>query len=269
VTRRWLKPRSFVDLFQQGVGIPFEIFRVKVNGHSVDVYAKDGDCMAYLQPGMATLLTLMRCLGGVYHSIFALIPDYDFGFTVLTAVGSQWDFFNAARSILPNLITTHILPVLDSIAAQQSDRRFAGNYTAPGLNSSVTFTTDSTPGLKLTQWLSNGTDILADVFGKLGTDDFRLVPNGLYDEGSGKVGFTGVYQESSSEPPPPADGNLGNWYFPCQTWTEVSEVTYGDVGLEQFVFEVDGASSYGGGQGQGKAKRVRSLALEVGMVREE
>ena len=44
VTNRWFKPTSFVESFAQGVGRPWEIYRYKVNGQSVDVYTKAGDC---------------------------------------------------------------------------------------------------------------------------------------------------------------------------------------------------------------------------------
>ena len=43
-TRRWLKPSAFVESFDQGVGRPWEIFRLKVNGKLVDLYTKSGDC---------------------------------------------------------------------------------------------------------------------------------------------------------------------------------------------------------------------------------
>ena len=44
LTYRWLKPTSFVEDFAQGVGRPWEIYRLKVNGQSVDLYTKGGDC---------------------------------------------------------------------------------------------------------------------------------------------------------------------------------------------------------------------------------
>lgn len=46
-TNRWFKPASFVEAWDQGVGRPWEIFRVKVNGQSVDLYAKGGDCESF------------------------------------------------------------------------------------------------------------------------------------------------------------------------------------------------------------------------------
>jgi CubicO group peptidase (beta-lactamase class C family) len=44
VTNRWFKPSSFVEDWSAGVGRPWEIFRLKVNGQSVDAYTKSGDC---------------------------------------------------------------------------------------------------------------------------------------------------------------------------------------------------------------------------------
>lgn len=46
-TRRWFKPQFLVESFEQGVDMPWEISRVKVDGYTVDVYTKDGD---YLSP---------------------------------------------------------------------------------------------------------------------------------------------------------------------------------------------------------------------------
>ena len=44
ITRRWLKPASFLENFAQGVGRPWEIYRAKIDNYSVDVYSKGGDC---------------------------------------------------------------------------------------------------------------------------------------------------------------------------------------------------------------------------------
>lgn len=44
VTRHWLRPDTFSEFFAQGVGKPWEIFRVKINGASVEIYSKLGDC---------------------------------------------------------------------------------------------------------------------------------------------------------------------------------------------------------------------------------
>lgn len=43
VTKRWLKPTSFIEDFAQGVGLAWEIYRAKIEKHSVDIYSKGGD----------------------------------------------------------------------------------------------------------------------------------------------------------------------------------------------------------------------------------
>ncbi len=43
-TNRWLKPSSFLESFSQGVGRPWEIWRRKLHGQSIDLYTKTGDC---------------------------------------------------------------------------------------------------------------------------------------------------------------------------------------------------------------------------------
>jgi hypothetical protein len=43
LTRRWLKHISFLEDFAQGVGLAWEIYRVKVDNHSVGIFTKGGD----------------------------------------------------------------------------------------------------------------------------------------------------------------------------------------------------------------------------------
>lgn len=62
VTRRWLKPTSFIEDFAQGVGLAWEIYRVKIDKHSVDIYSKGGD-------SKWSLLVVACAIGG-------LLTDY-------------------------------------------------------------------------------------------------------------------------------------------------------------------------------------------------
>lgn len=192
----------------QSVGRGWEIFRQRINGHSVDFYTKSGNW-------------------GVYASLLFLIPDYNFGFSILTAST------NASGDIadnLPNTIIEHLLPALEEITKQQAHRNFAGHYTSDSVNSSVTIETDDWPALHVTQYIANDVDLLSSVFG--GDEvDFRLVPNKIY---SGRnVGFTAVYQ-MPTEPLPE-----GEFYWPCESWLDIDDFTYASVPLGNVVFEVD------------------------------
>ena len=214
-TRRWMKPSSFVEDFAQGVGRPWEIFRVKVNGQSVDAYSKSGDW-------------------GVYSTAFILVPQYDFGVTLLTAR----DPAGAAptkdlRTDFPNEIFAVILPVLDRIAKEQALSNFAGSYIDPKTNSSVVVGTDSqNSGLLITSWFSKGVDLLGLLALTTKNIVLRLQPNQI-PYGDGKIGFTSYY--SSATPPL----NRSEGFFQCAGWFDVDEFTYGNIPLGQVVFGVD------------------------------
>lgn len=167
--------------------------------------------------------------GGAYRSFFAVVPEFGIGFSVLTAAQKAG---GKVKDDLPNVIVNALFPVLDQIAEQQSNQNFGGQYTLADSNTTVRITTDGALGLKVTEYVSNGVDILDTVFGLFGEDiDFRLKPNHLYYQS--KVGFSGVYQ------PPQRPLPDGSFYWDCQTWLDVDDFTYGSVPLGQFVFEVD------------------------------
>ena len=203
VTNRWLKPTGFVEDWSQGVGRPWEIFRVKVNGQSVDIYSKSGDW-------------------GVYHSFFGLIPDYDIGFTVLTATASTSEPTDV-RDEVPLTLWDAVLPVLDQIARDQTEKNFAGTYTSKHSNSSVAVTTSGNQtGLKVTQLISNGVDL----YGYLATITpnlvWRLMPNQL-NYGDRKMGFTSFYESAVPSTSPETT------IFTCLGWVDVDELVYGNI----------------------------------------
>lgn len=162
--------------------------------------------------------------------MFLLIPDYNFGMTLLAASAKG---AYSLRENLPNLLVDKILPVLEKIAKKQAEANFAGTYWSTTSNTSVTITTDSRPALKVTKFISNGVDMLDKVFSLFGKPvDFRILPNNLYD--GNLIGFTGVYQ--GAVPPP----RTGRFYGTCETWLDVDDFTWNNVPLGQFVFELDG-----------------------------
>lgn len=231
--------------------MPWEIFRVEVSGQTVELYTKSGNCEYSF--GCTSKAHLVICSqGGAYNNVIVLVPIFDFGFTILTASTSSSNVWED----LTNMIVAEILPALERVVREQAEKSFAGTYRSSTLNSSITLAVDAQPGVKVTQWTSNGTDLKSVLFDSALGSDFRLVPNELYGEDSGKVGFTGIYHN-------PAAGTSDNsteFYWHCPSWTGVSALTYGNIGLEQFVFSVDGES--------GEAKTVVSKALRIEMERE-
>nr|OQO26206.1 hypothetical protein B0A51_06005 [Rachicladosporium sp. CCFEE 5018] len=142
-TRRWMKPLTHTSVWQQSVGIAWEIIRWQIEDRVVDVYTKQGDI-------------------GLYHSVIILIPDYNVGFTVLTAgTGGA-----PTQLALSGLIMETLLPGLEATARSQAQTNLAGTYKVPSLlgvtlNSSITLITEpGLPGLKVTSFTSNSTDVL-------------------------------------------------------------------------------------------------------------
>ena len=164
------------------------------------------------------------------------MPAYNIGFTVCTAE----DLTGAASgdSLLfggiPNFLFNTVLHVVDDIAKEQAARNFGGHYTS-NKSSLILSSSGEFPGLTVTHWSSNGVNMLAALEGLplVGTPNitYRIMPNGLYS--GSKIGFTSFY-ESATLPVPDDE-----WYWPCQGWIFVDQLTYGNVPLGQMVFDVD------------------------------
>ena len=182
--------------------------------------------------------------GGDYHTLLALVPQYNFGITLLEAGAGE------VRDNAPDVLANTILPVIDQIARDQAESTFAGHYASAQGNSSLTVTTaGSDSGLKVTQWISNGVDIFAFLKKIVPDIVFRLQPNQLIDD-DGKVSFTSYY---SSSTPPPEDASF---VFRCPGWFGVDGITYGNIPLGQMVFDVDES-------GTASAVELRSLRITL------
>jgi hypothetical protein len=234
-TRRWLKPRTFTgDTRMLAVGAPWEIYRVQINGRLYEVYTKSGDW-------------------GAYSSVFAAIPDYNFGFSVLTA-GLDGEA-TVVRSLIGDIIGDTILPTVELAAKEEAEARFVGTFSAPqgsGLNTTITLVTDDYPALRVSKFVSNGTDLLALAASQASPPatytDLRLYPNELYHDSS-HVGFTSYFDFL----PKIIDTNV--FSTSCISWIEVGVPTWGTVGLADMVFEVD--------PNTGKAIMVELKALRI------
>jgi len=199
-TRRWMQPRSFTSSQSAAVGMPWEIFSVKTspNDRLVFLYTKQGDINGY-------------------SSVFVIIKDWNIGFNVLTAG-------NAATSnslLIANLISDTIFQAAEDAAREESQTNFVGTYQAadPNLNSSITVTMDaSKPGLGVTRWISNGTDMLSPAVELVGVaaQSVRLYPSSLErDLGNGdmEVGFRGAFENLGF-----LETVGGSFGLHCATW---------------------------------------------------
>lgn len=277
LTNRWLKPHSFTSDFRPtggnlGVGMPWEIYIVVRNDAPTEFYAKGGDW-------------------GAYHTFIVLVPDYGVGFTVLAASTKV----AGVREAIVGLLSDLVLPAIAVAAREEAEGRFAGSYTytahadAEGgaelngsssvafstdevdsadnfttyhetlpLNSTLTLTitTDNHPGLRVTTFISNGTDQL-EAYAALmtgGSDDLetkqyvdlRLFPNELFEneegDGGGKVGFIGVWNLL------PRQRDL--FWSGCVSWLRVGTVSWGGFGVGDFMFDFDYDDGDGGDDGR-------------------
>jgi hypothetical protein len=201
------------------VGAPWEIFRVETSRGVVDLYTKGGAL-------------------GVYSSLIVLVPDYDFGWVILSAA----DTFRTAfigQDILANSIANVFLPAIEAAAKDEAATAFAGTYKATnGLNSSITIVTDEFPGLGVQHWISNGTDLFDVYLDSVGltsarnTVSVRLYPTNLLQISPRQLAFRAVFEVLPNEARKGA-------FSACGSWGGVDGVMYGNVAVDEFVFQFD------------------------------
>ncbi|PIA92030.1 hypothetical protein CB0940_09539 [Cercospora beticola] len=219
LTRRWLKPRTFTTAASpafDAVGAPWEIIRFRDHERVVDLYTKDGDV-------------------GAYHASLVLIPDYNVGWTILTAGTKS----TGVREGLNTLMYETILPALEQAAREEANKHFAGTYEAISPTNSTTppataiFTTDSHSGLKISSIMIGGIEQTTTQDSPKAKLDWRLFPSDLYNDGK-HVGFTAavstIYTDKNTKV---FAANT------CASWLSVGTPSYGSLGLLDFVFEVD------------------------------
>ncbi|PNP80895.1 hypothetical protein FNYG_05710 [Fusarium nygamai] len=226
-TRSWMKPIAHTADIHMSVGMPWEIRRTYIPlGRSgtrvVDLYTKNGAI-------------------GLYTAIIVLSPEHEIGYVALMA-GTNRAYL---LSYLPDLIAQALLPAAEGAARDNTVKRFVGTFKGP--KSQLTVAMDDT--LMVRNWTRGGVDVMAmqaaltwpglDV-----TPVLRLYPMGL--EGNNRVSFRGVFEaqavnESTEEPEETAtDVSIGPFSGGCLSWGGVDSLTYGNIGVDDFVFEVNG-----------------------------
>jgi hypothetical protein len=228
-TRTWMKPTSETSSLIGAVGQPWEIFRATLgpdeNNRVIDLYTKGGN------------------IGG-FGANFVLIPDFDVGFMISMAGG---------RGIVPfelsGIIVDHLLPALEEAARMEADELFAGTYRATnGVNSSLSLTTTpGVPGLTIESWVSNGTDIVREVFRS--PPSFQMYPTNVKYNDDSEQSWRYSYISI---------GDVGP-FSACPSWVAVDRPAYGVYGLDEFVFHLNG---------DGKATAVEPKALKITLERE-
>lgn len=222
-TLEWLKPHSHTSSLTLSVGQPWEIIRsdsLAQDGRVVDLYTKNGAI-------------------GKYQSLLVLVPDYDVALTVLLA-GDSGSLNAVAETVLRTLV-----PGMEDVAKAEAQRRFAGRYQSGNSSSSssaLTIALADGPGLRVSEWINDGHDIL-QAFGQFfGPSDLRLFPTGLHRTSARNGGtaalraeaFRGVFEHPGVQ----YDGFLNQ----CNSWYGIDGNVYGQKGLDEFVFYSDDES---------------------------
>ncbi|KAI1159753.1 beta-lactamase/transpeptidase-like protein [Nemania serpens] len=221
-TRKWMKPNSFTASFDFALGMGWEIYRYtdKVTGHVTDFYTKLGDA-------------------GNYATFIVLVPDYDFGFSVITTSGlvDATERSDEAH-LLADLISETILPALRDQAATETKRNYEGTYTAAGTNTStLTLAYNETAGagfgLTVTSLINEGADLLGYIHRLMGTSQLVLAPATVDCEAK---------QRSFVATPVVPDGEytgvFSKMWATDLDWLNNNGITYGGQALGTFYFDL-------------------------------
>ena len=202
---------------------PWEIYRLPIAvdtlhnaSRIVDAYTKSGDL-------------------GQYSTIFALIPDYNIGISVLAAGDHPGASVPPISGALADIFTA----AAEAAAKLEARRAFPGTFAAAyPLNSSITLTVDGGPGVRITRWISNATDFLSDNYAVF--DDFRLYPTTLSHKYPNDpltyYKYHMVTLPNGGEPFPNAPPFAGNDY-----WYDVDTQIYNNLATDAFVIGIDAA----------------------------
>ncbi|KKK12335.1 hypothetical protein ARAM_002138 [Aspergillus rambellii] len=230
-TRKWMKPVTHTSDLHYSVGRPWEIYRYThpATGVVTDIYTKLGD-------------------SGYYGSIMAFLPEFNAGFTVLEA-SSQDSRSILALNLIEQIVDT-IVPALFDQAAAELEQNYAGTYAAPadGLNSSITFSASKhgPPGLKVTSWVSNGTDLMPLVPVIMQSENYRLRPTIATPGETGQIAFRAAMVPQNSVHENAQVSGLFADFYSINQWVLLDSVTYNNIALPFFVFDItseDGSPS--------------------------
>ncbi|KAE8381710.1 beta-lactamase/transpeptidase-like protein [Aspergillus bertholletiae] len=220
-TRKWMKPVTHTADLRYAVGKPWEIYRYvhPALGIVTDIYTKMGDA-------------------GFYGGIVAVFPDFDAGFSVLEA--SSLPTRSASASYLIDLVIDAVLPALMDQAALEAQRNYVGTYRSSiaGLNSSLTLAlsppTRPSPGLVVSSWISNGTDITPYLTAILGGKNARLVPTITAARQVAFRSYTPTKERAVGSPQ-----RLVSRLYDVNDLYLVDGTTYNGQSLSLFVFDIE------------------------------
>ncbi|KAK0669815.1 hypothetical protein QBC41DRAFT_222926 [Cercophora samala] len=233
-TRKWLSPTTFTSSRGHVLGAPWEIQRadrLAPDGRIVDIYTKAGDL-------------------GLYHSMFALVPDYDIVISVMTAGKEVTDEFFIQSHLISQTLKA-LVPALDAATKQEAKKKFSGLYMYQDKESHsvVELEVDDGPGLAIKEWTVKGFDVLGNftlyniaASGRPLPGTARLYPSNL-EAGSQKA-WRMVFDQVDDKRGEPFDEEAAYPDARCVNWGTMDRFNYDFVGLEEFVMMIgrDGAA---------------------------
>ena len=246
-TREWLKPATFTSSIGTFVGRPWEIARsdnVTSDKRVVDFYTKAGNLYDY-------------------SSIIVLIPDYGIIMTLLTAGPDSGSF--QTEAIITELIW-NLLPAIEAAGKAEAQPIYPGTYQAGpdnNITASITLVLDDGPGLHVTNYTSQGHDLIAEYAQLTGSSipEVRMYPTDLTasNKTSQQIAWRAVYNTIPETTA--VDSLLFFAQGSCQTWSVEDLLSYGLVALDDFVFTL-------GPKGL-KAESINARALRTVMQKVE
>lgn len=164
----WFNPSSFSGSSQSFYGVPWEIYRIKVQ----DV----------VKGGSTRPLSLITKGGGLpgYSSNVIMIPDYAIGITIL--VVGDGDALGEIRNTVVRAMVTYA----ESLALENLKTKYVGEYIDEHTNSRLVLASSPQNGLYIDAFVSNGTDTIEGLkqhyasYGSTPSILNRITPTMLY-----------------------------------------------------------------------------------------
>ncbi|KAF4446898.1 UPF0214 protein yfeW [Fusarium austroafricanum] len=250
-TRKWMKPESNTASWGYQVGGPWEILRgdnLTTDGRLIDIYTKSGDL-------------------GLYHTQTVLIPDYDIVISIMSG-GLEASANPYVTGTILSAVLQNLLPAIEKVGRDDAKDDFAGDYEDKETNSTISFTIDNGPGLKIKSWQIRGFDVLNNVgnfnFNALESNastktpyvDARVYPSNLNKKG--QTAWRAVFDRTPDEAKAKYDSALFFKNGTCQTWFMQDRMVYDYLPLDLFVFQ-EGE--------EGASEAVRSPGFNVTLTK--
>jgi hypothetical protein len=214
----WMKPHSWTSGTHAAYGMPWEILRttkLTPDRRGIDIITKGGALTQY------------------YATIIA-VPEYGLGFTFLIAGDSP-----ALVDLREKFIAT-LIPAVELLVREEARNVYAGTWVSgkdeSDMNWSLSIEVDDIgPGLRVVDWLSNGTAFLP-VYGEIKympSDakkwQARLIPSGIYNDSEG-LGSE-IWRLTAI---PDHEEEDKSKVFDDECFTEMDSVMYDGYSIEEF-----------------------------------